>query len=63
LPAEDPQILIVVALDEPSNAIYGGAVAGPTFSKLAEFSVSHLKIPPSTVEEISVDGSSTVTGE
>jgi cell division protein FtsI/penicillin-binding protein 2 len=63
LPVEDPQVVIVVAIDEPSNAIYGGAVAGPTFSRLAEFSVSHLRIPPSSVREVSVDGSSTPVSE
>ncbi len=49
LPVEDPQVLIIVALDEPSNSIYGGTAAAPTFSRLAQFTVSHLKIPPSTV--------------
>lgn len=49
LPADDPQVLISVILDEPRNAIYGGAVAAPTFSKVAAFSVSHLKVPPSSV--------------
>jgi cell division protein FtsI/penicillin-binding protein 2 len=63
IPAEDPQVLIIVAIDEPSNAIYGGAVAAPTFSGLAEFSVSHLRIPPTTVEEVTVDGSSTTGDE
>ena len=46
LPAEDPQVLISVTIDEPTNAIYGGTVAAPTFSKLGQFSVEHLKIPP-----------------
>lgn len=46
IPAEDPQILIVVTIDEPSNSIYGGTVAAPTFSRIAQFSVEHLKIPP-----------------
>lgn len=46
IPAEDPQILIVVTVDEPSNSIYGGTVAAPTFSRIAQFSVEHLKIPP-----------------
>lgn len=50
LPAEDPQVLICVKLDQPRNAIYGGTIAAPVFAKLAQFSVSHLKIPPSTVE-------------
>jgi len=50
LPADDPQVLVIVTVDRPTNAIYGGVVAGPTFSKLAQFSVSHLKIPPSSLE-------------
>ncbi|NTU71768.1 MAG: penicillin-binding protein 2 [Coriobacteriia bacterium] len=48
LPADDPQVLICVKLDQPRNAIYGGTIAAPVFSKLAQFSVSHLKIPPTT---------------
>jgi len=46
LPAENPSVLIVVSIDEPSNAIYGGTVAAPTFSRIAQFCVEHLKIPP-----------------
>ncbi|MRS12512.1 MAG: penicillin-binding protein 2 [Actinobacteria bacterium] len=46
IPAENPSILIVVTVDEPSNAIYGGTVAAPTFARLARFCVEHLKIPP-----------------
>ena len=46
LPAGDPRVLIVVCIDEPSNAIYGGTVAAPTFSRLAAYCVDHLKIPP-----------------
>jgi len=48
LPSEDPQVVVCVTLDEPRNAIYGGTVAAPTFSKLAAFTVAHLKIPPSS---------------
>jgi cell division protein FtsI/penicillin-binding protein 2 len=48
LPAENPRILIVVTIDEPSNSIYGGTVAAPTFSRVARFCVEHLKIPPGT---------------
>lgn len=57
LPAEDPQILISVKLDEPSKAIYGGTVAAPVFSALGQFAVEHLKIPPSTA--VSVAASTT----
>ena len=48
LPAEDPQVLVCVILDEPTRGIYGGAIAAPTFSTLSRFTVSHLKIPPSS---------------
>jgi len=51
LPADDPQVLICVKLDQPRKAIYGGTIAAPVFSKLAQFSVSHLKIPPTTAHK------------
>lgn len=44
LPAEDPRVLICVTIDEPRAGYYGGTCAAPTFSKLAQFSVAHLKI-------------------
>jgi cell division protein FtsI/penicillin-binding protein 2 len=59
LPAESPRVLIVVNIDEPSNAIYGGTVAAPTFSRIAQFCVEHLKIPPGTP----VTGTSQPTGD
>ncbi len=55
LPAEDPQVVVCVTIDEPRNAIYGGTVAAPTFSRLSAFTVSHLKIPPSTATAESDD--------
>lgn len=48
LPADDPRILVVVILDEPRSAIYGGTVAAPAFSRVAQFAVAHLKVPPTT---------------
>lgn len=57
LPVEDPQVLVCVTIDEPTNAIYGGTVAAPTFAKLAAFTVAHLKVPPSTAREQSQDAS------
>lgn len=55
LPAEDPQIGIIVVADDPGtiNAqtgrkenYYGGTVCGPAFSEIAEFAVRYLKIAP-----------------
>jgi len=61
LPAEDPRLLIIVSLDEPRNAIYGGTIAAPTFSALARFSVSHLKILPPPASESTPTADTSVT--
>lgn len=45
-PVEEPQVLVSVIIDEPQEAIYGGAVAAPVFKNIAEFSLHHLKIQP-----------------
>jgi cell division protein FtsI (penicillin-binding protein 3) len=54
LPADDPQLLIEFKLDEPSNAIFGGVVAAPSFSALAQFACDHLKIPPTNPQHVVV---------
>jgi cell division protein FtsI/penicillin-binding protein 2 len=46
LPADDPAVVIVVTVDEPSGAIYGGTVAAPAFSRIGAFCMTHLGIPP-----------------
>jgi cell division protein FtsI (penicillin-binding protein 3) len=46
LPAGDPQLLIVVTLDSPKSGVYGGTCAAPSFSRIAQFCIAHLKIPP-----------------
>lgn len=51
-PIQDPKLVISVAIDEPEGAIYGGAVAAPTFSKIAEFALRYLKIPPDNEESM-----------
>ncbi len=35
-PAEDPQVAMIVVLDEPQTSIYGGRVSGPIFKRIAE---------------------------
>ena len=59
VPAEDPAVLIIVTLDEPSNSIFGGTVAAPTFSALGAYCMEHLKIPPTPVKTSSKEASST----
>jgi cell division protein FtsI/penicillin-binding protein 2 len=52
LPADDPQLLIEVKLDEPTGVIFGGVVAAPTFSSLAQFCCDHLKIPATAPQNV-----------
>ena len=49
-PANDPQVVVLVKLDEPSP-IWGGSTAAPTFRTIMEFTMRHLKITPSTNAE------------
>jgi cell division protein FtsI (penicillin-binding protein 3) len=46
LPAEDPQISIIVVIDEPSASIYASFASAPPFAELARYTLRHLRIPP-----------------
>ena len=48
LPVENPEISIIVTLDEPQPLHTGGIVAAPVFAEIAEQAVRYLDIPPST---------------
>jgi cell division protein FtsI/penicillin-binding protein 2 len=56
VPAEDPAVVIVVTVDEPHNGIYGGAIAGPAFSRLGEFCMAHLAVKPAAEGEAAGQG-------
>jgi cell division protein FtsI (penicillin-binding protein 3) len=46
-PADDPQLTILVVIDEPADPeSTGGTVAAPLFSQVATYAASHLRIPP-----------------
>jgi cell division protein FtsI (penicillin-binding protein 3) len=45
-PAQDPQLLVAVIVDQPQGEIYGGAVAAPAFGEIAEFALPYLGVPP-----------------
>jgi cell division protein FtsI (penicillin-binding protein 3) len=45
-PANDPQVVVLVVLDEP-RPIWGGTTAAPTFRTITEFALRHLGTPPS----------------
>ena len=46
LPADNPLITILVLIDEPSTAHYGGVIAAPAFSRMAERIMRYMNIKP-----------------
>jgi cell division protein FtsI/penicillin-binding protein 2 len=46
VPASKPRLVILVAVDEPQGAIWGGVVAAPAFSEIARFDLQYLEVPP-----------------
>ena len=51
VPAEDPELSIIVVIDEPAGDIYGGTVAAPVFADLAQYGLRLFRIPPPLVEQ------------
>jgi len=45
-PAYDPEVVIVVVVNEPKNGKYGGETAGPAWKKIAEEIIAYWGIPP-----------------
>ena len=45
-PADSPQVVISIALDEPQNGYYAGAVIAPVFRSVAEQAAACLCVPP-----------------
>jgi len=43
-PINDPQVVIVVMVDEPQKSIYGGQVAAPIFRHIAESALPYLGV-------------------
>jgi len=46
VPSRQPELVILVVVDEPEKNHYGGTVAGPAFRKIAEFTLDYLNIAP-----------------
>lgn len=47
-PADDPEYLILVAIDSPEKFFYGSQVAGPVFRNIANDIIQYKNIPPDT---------------
>jgi cell division protein FtsI (penicillin-binding protein 3) len=46
VPATRPRLVILVSVDEPRGAIWGGVVAAPAFKRIADFALQYLEVPP-----------------
>ena len=46
LPLPDPELLILVVIDEPRGEVYGGVVAAPAFNRIAVKTAYYLGISP-----------------
>ncbi len=61
-PAENPQVIAIVLVDEPQGVYYGGQVAGPVMKELLSNALPYLGITPEyTQEELEMDGVAPVT--
>ena len=49
-PAEDPEIIVTVIVDNPRAGRFGSTVAAPIFKDVATFALAELQIPPTGVE-------------
>jgi cell division protein FtsI (penicillin-binding protein 3) len=46
VPAEDPQLSVIVVLDEPSATIYASGATAPVFSQIAAYALRRFHVPP-----------------
>jgi len=45
-PATRPRVVVLVTVDEPQGAIWGGVVAAPAFKEIAQQTLQYLSAPP-----------------
>jgi cell division protein FtsI/penicillin-binding protein 2 len=46
VPVAHPRLVVLVTVDEPTRAIFGGVVAAPAFAEIAKFDLQYLAVPP-----------------
>jgi cell division protein FtsI (penicillin-binding protein 3) len=45
-PADNPQFVVAIMVDNPAHGVEGGDVAAPLFNKIASYELQHAHIPP-----------------
>jgi cell division protein FtsI/penicillin-binding protein 2 len=58
VPATAPRLVILVTVDEPHGAIFGGTVAAPVFQQIARFALQYLDVPPDNPSELAASATS-----
>jgi cell division protein FtsI/penicillin-binding protein 2 len=59
IPASNPRLVVLVSIDEPQGAIFGGVVAAPAFRDIATFAMQYLEVPPDDPQSFRYAASST----
>lgn len=54
VPADSPEIAILVIVDEPKGVAWGGSVAAPVFKRVAEQTLEYMHIEPKERERITI---------
>jgi cell division protein FtsI (penicillin-binding protein 3) len=52
VPASAPRLVVLVSVDEPKGAIWGGVVAAPAFQEIARYALQYLEIPPDDITQV-----------
>ncbi len=61
LPADDPQVIVLIKLDAPTSGRWASQVAAPVFRRLAERLVLLMEIPPDAVRQALAAQGGTIT--
>jgi cell division protein FtsI (penicillin-binding protein 3) len=54
VPADNPQIVVAIMVDNPAHALEGGDVSAPLFHEIAGYEVQHADIPPTGSQSVHV---------
>jgi cell division protein FtsI (penicillin-binding protein 3) len=53
-PADNPQFVVAIMVDNPAHGVHGGDVAAPLFRQIASYELQHAQIPPSGSQPVHV---------
>jgi cell division protein FtsI (penicillin-binding protein 3) len=57
MPAEEPQLIMLVMIDEPQKLRWGSQAAAPVFQRVAQQALHYLQIPPRRARALTMGAS------